>query len=570
VFTWQTTAQYPLFTSSERKVTSTTPLVLNTWYHVALTYKNGLMALYVNGVQVASGTNQLGPIKPSSGQEILIGGKDFFKGMIDDTKIYSRCLPASQILQDYIDTKDGLSNTATLTIETTRGGWSYSLQVTPNDGKVDGATKTSNALSLPNTLPVASDAGIIPRAQLGALDTEALNAVYTYTDADGQTESGSQIRWYKNGALQSALNNQKVVAASLTTVGDKWYYTVTPSDGVGLGAMVTSYTIPIRNNAVPTQGTPQLTTSAGSKTTSTLTTTASTTDSNGDPTTNVFKWMVNGVSINRLILPFDTYSATNTHDYSGYNTDANIAVTGAKWAPNGISGGYLNFDGNDYVRVYEDSDLNPGTWTQLTVEFWVKPSVDQMGSRIIKKGYAADSVGSYVVGINSNTPSPSNTIYFDVQTGTSTKSMTNETYSDGATTVPTGRWSHVVCTYQSGVGMAIYINGTLRSSLAGVTGRIFDWGSQYIEHMWIGYDGYGNANRFFKGGLDEVRIYNRALSASQIQQRFLEGKNSIKTTSKMMPSELKAGDIWSCQVTPSDGFGNGAAATSNSVTLTQG
>jgi hypothetical protein len=88
--------------------------------------------------------------------------------------------------------------------------------------------------------------------------------------------------------------------------------------------------------------------------------------------------------------------------------------------------------------------------------------------------------------------------------------------------------------------------------------------------VYIGYDGGSNPVRFFKGGLDEVKIYNRALTPNQIQQRYQEGMNSITTTSKIMPSELKAGDTWSCQVTPNDGFGDGVSATSNSVTLTQG
>ena len=492
--------------------------------------------------------------------------------MIDDVRIYNRRLPAAQILQDYTENVDGLSSDTTLVQETTRGGFTYTCQVTPNDGKQDGLTLTSLGLNLPNTLPTATGLEIVPRNDFGVLDTETMTAYYLYADVDGQTEGTSEIKWYKNDALQVALNNQKTVSASLTTIGDIWYFTVSPSDGIGLGSMQTSLSVTIRNNAVPTQTTPQLTTSAGPNTSSTLTTTASTSDSDGDTYTNIYNWMVNGVSLNRLILPFDTYSATNMRDYSGYNTDASITLNGNRWYPNGLSGGYLNFDGNDYVRVYEDSDLNPSTWTELSIELWVKPSVDQMGSRILKKGYGADSTGSYIVGFNTNSPSPYNTIYFSLQTvdPLTGDPVSYETYSDGATSLPTGVWSHVVCTYESGVGIAIYIDGTLRSSLPGVTGTIFDWASQQIEHLYLGYDGYGASNRFFKGGLDEIRIYKRALSADQIQQRFAEGTNGVVATSKIMPSELLAGETWSCQVTPSDGFGNGVAATSNSVTLTQG
>jgi hypothetical protein len=571
VFTWNPNAQYPLFTSQEKKVTDPTPLALNTWYHVALTYTNGAMILYVNGVAVASTASQIGPVKPSSGQDILIGGRDYFNGMIDDTRIYSRNLPASQILQDYLDTENGLSGSATLNTGTTRGGWSYIVQVTPNDGVANGLTTTSNALSLPNTVPVASNLYIKPRQQLGALDNEALTANYTYTDADGQLESGSQISWYRNGVLQSALNNQKVVAASLTTVGDQWYFTVTPSDGITPGATQTSSPIIIRNNVLPTTGTPQLTTSGGPNTSSTLTTTATTSDSDGDPTTNIYNWVVNGASMCKLNLPFDTYSNTTTHDYSGTVTDLNIILKGAKWSTGGISSGYLNFDGSHYAMVNDVTPLNPSTWTTLSVDFWVKPSLDQTSARIIGKKYGPDSVGSYLIGMQSS--APANTVFFDLEIKNTTdpNGYTDyETSSNPGTIVPTGCWSHVVATYQSGVGISLYINGTLRSILGGVTGTIFDWGTQYVQPLWIGYDGGGPQNRFFQGGVDEVKIYNRTLTPSQIQEQFLEGKNGVETTSKIMPSELKAGDAWSCKVTPNDGFGDGVTATSSPLTLAQG
>ncbi|MGA2669350.1 MAG: LamG domain-containing protein, partial [Ignavibacteria bacterium] len=381
---------------------------------------------------------------------------------------------------------------------------------------------------------------------------------------DGQPENGSQIRWYKNGVLQTALNDLKVVSSSYTTVGDQWYYTVTPSDGVGFGTMQTSYTTTIRNNALPTTGTPVLTTSGGSNTASILICTPSTSDANGDAYTNIYNWLVNGASITGLNMPFDTYSATTATDYSGNGN--NGVITGSTWSTGGISGGYMKFDGNDVIIVPDKASVGgDGTWNAISLEFWVNPSVAQTGSRIIAKKLGSDDSGSYMVGFA--TSPPSNTLFFGVTVNDTWYDLSSNT----KTVIPTGTWSHVVCTYQSGTGLAIYINGALSASMVlPVSGPIYSEPKPAIQPVYIGYDGGSNPVRFFKGGLDEVKIYNRALTPNQIQQRYQEGMNSITTTSKIMPSELKAGDTWSCQVTPNDGFGDGVSATSNSVTLTQG
>jgi len=65
---------------------------------------------------------------------------------------------------------------------------------------------------------------------------------YSYSDPDGDPESGTEIRWYRNGALQGSFNDVLTVPSSATGVGDSWYFTVKPSDGVDYGEPVTSQT----------------------------------------------------------------------------------------------------------------------------------------------------------------------------------------------------------------------------------------------------------------------------------------------------------------------------------------
>jgi Concanavalin A-like lectin/glucanases superfamily len=78
------------------------PLTLNNWTHVATTYDGATLRFYVNGTQIGS-TAATGPIDASSGV-LRIGANsifgEYFKGLIDEVRIYNRALTAAQITTD--------------------------------------------------------------------------------------------------------------------------------------------------------------------------------------------------------------------------------------------------------------------------------------------------------------------------------------------------------------------------------------------------------------------------------------------------------------------------------------
>jgi MSHA biogenesis protein MshQ len=80
------------------------------------------------------------------------------------------------------------------------------------------------------------------------------------------------------------------------------------------------------------------------------------------------------------------------------------------------------------------------------------------------------------------------------------------------TAVPLNQWTHVAVTYQSGV-QRIYINGALRGTNT-QTGAL----PTNAWQLQIGYDGASSAQtgRYWNGLIDEVRIYNSALSIAQV------------------------------------------------------
>ena len=81
------------------------PLVPGTWYHVAATYKNGTLDLYINGVLDATASNAGGNIKASS-DSLKIGARNpsperFIDGSIDEVRISDVARDRSWIIKSY-------------------------------------------------------------------------------------------------------------------------------------------------------------------------------------------------------------------------------------------------------------------------------------------------------------------------------------------------------------------------------------------------------------------------------------------------------------------------------------
>ncbi|MER7618549.1 LamG domain-containing protein, partial [Nonomuraea wenchangensis] len=78
------------------------PLAVNTWSHLAVTYDNTALRLFVNGRQVTQ-TPMTGSLA-DDGSDLRIGGNnvwgEFFKGLIDEVRIYNRAQSASEIQSD--------------------------------------------------------------------------------------------------------------------------------------------------------------------------------------------------------------------------------------------------------------------------------------------------------------------------------------------------------------------------------------------------------------------------------------------------------------------------------------
>jgi hypothetical protein len=193
-----------------------------------------------------------------------------------------------------------------------------------------------------------------------------------------------------------------------------------------------------------------------------------------------------------LALGFDEGAGTSTSDASGSSN--NGTISGATWTA-GRFGQALSFDGvNDMVSVADSASLDLSTG--MTLQVWLQPR----------------ALGGYTTAILKERPSHlAYALYANTDTDRASAEVAVATNLDTRSTLqlPLNTWSHVAATYD-GAALRLYVNGVLASTRA-VTGGI----TQSANPLRIG--GNNIWGEFFNGLIDEVRIYNRALTAQEIQ-----------------------------------------------------
>ncbi|MFX0124995.1 MAG: hypothetical protein ACFFAE_15290, partial [Candidatus Hodarchaeota archaeon] len=139
-----------------------------------------------------------------------------------------------------------LENQTIVFASSTSKGETWYFVIEPCDGSDYGNLKTSPSVIIDNTAPFASDLIIIPSYPKTEHD---ISITYNYSDVDSDLESGSYIRWYKNGEEQTTYENQTTIPAFVTTKGETWHFTIEPSDGFNFGNLQTSPIVTIMNTA---------------------------------------------------------------------------------------------------------------------------------------------------------------------------------------------------------------------------------------------------------------------------------------------------------------------------------
>ncbi|MDD5597182.1 MAG: PKD domain-containing protein [Victivallaceae bacterium] len=194
---------------------------------------------------------------------------------------------------------------------------------------------------------------------------------------------------------------------------------------------------------------------------------------------------------------FDEGSGTTAYDSSSGGNDG--VIHGASWV-NGKAGGALAFDGSDdYLDCGNDTDLE---LTTFSVEAWVNTNYSGGHQILACKGIYMNS--GWYVWLRSD-----QAIYLQVNNTASAEQLQSV---PNAFTL--NEWNHIAVTYDASTKTAnFYVNGIWKGT---DTGTIELTASP--AHFYIGQ--YDNGGYRFNGAVDEVRIYGRALTEEDIEERY--------------------------------------------------
>ncbi len=203
---------------------------------------------------------------------------------------------------------------------------------------------------------------------------------------------------------------------------------------------------------------------------------------------------------------FDETSGTIAYDSAG---DNNGTVYGAIWTAGQIDGA-LSFDGvNDYVDCGNTFESVTGSATK-SIMAWVKSATTDYstaGGLILELYRKSDSSSGFYVKAKGN---PATWQSFHRTSG-------SYTILDSGVYV-TNEWTHVALV-QDGPKVDLYVNGV---SEASASDGVAPSTSSPLNASIGAYIYRATAYACFNGSIDEVRIYDRALSAEEIREVYLD------------------------------------------------
>jgi uncharacterized repeat protein (TIGR01451 family) len=190
---------------------------------------------------------------------------------------------------------------------------------------------------------------------------------------------------------------------------------------------------------------------------------------------------------------FNEGSGVQTTDASGQGHTGTISS--ATWTAAGKFGSALSFNGTSaWVTVADAASLD--LTTGLTIEAWINPtSGTGWRSVILKEGASALAYALYS---NNNASRPAGYVHTN-----------SDIAVNGIAAVPLSTWTHLALTYD-GATMRMFVNGVQVSTKA-LTG------SASVTSGALRIGGNSVWGEYFRGLIDEIRIYNRPLTGGEIQ-----------------------------------------------------
>ena len=249
------------------------------------------------------------------------------------------------------------------------------------------------------------------------------------------------------------------------------------------------------------------------------------------------------------------FSGSKATDLSSYGNNV-VMVGNPSLNASGRFGSALSFNGiNNYIDMLNQSNFAFTRSQPFTISAWVKTGA--ANGDIFSKG-SLWQPGYDLLLINSNLG-----FYID------------GTFSGGIIAIGTAapndnQWHHITATYDGSLvpsGQKIYIDGT-DSSAATIDNGVLSVDPVNNYDALIGYS--PGWNYYLNGSIDEVRVWNRSLSASQVKQQYLSNLRKYDSDKWEFYSDqtnLSVGTTYTYFATAADTSGNTNSTETRTITI---
>ena len=229
-------------------------------------------------------------------------------------------------------------------------------------------------------------------------------------------------------------------------------------------------------------------------------------------------------NLSKGLVAWYSFENGSTKDKSGNGNDVIFNNATSVADRHGVANGAYSFNGTDnYMRVANSASLNPGDAITLATIVEVNGfySGECHGNRIVNKGYNDDEYGSYHLGFSDNYFYQNTQCDKDVRVDKETFDgvlgnglSSNVGTLDTTEYIQTGEWYALAYTYDGNVAK-FYVNGKLKYTKQ----QTLSIGSN-ADDLFIGMMNIDDQlfPYWFNGVIDEIRIYNRALTNAELKK----------------------------------------------------
>lgn len=216
-------------------------------------------------------------------------------------------------------------------------------------------------------------------------------------------------------------------------------------------------------------------------------------------------------------------SGTTAHDKSGNGNDG--AISGATFTTdrNGNANQALNFDGvDDYADMGGGTSLKFYNSSAFSMNVWFKTTKTDRAD-ILSRFKASIPYNGYMLSLNRTTAGK-----LDLYTGTA--------YTDIGSDLNNGNWHNAISIIHGNNTISFYLDG-----IKVLSDQALTQDTDSDVNLIIGRYQHTDLN-FFQGSLDDVHIYNRALTADEIADVYSASHATLIAPSKVLVRNYVSGE----------------------------